>query len=109
MEGYQIVDKKDRRKLAEFLAGEGEVLLPLLEMIETAEANVNAAVDVIGRAGIEALLMLSAQQIAGAKQPGNSGDIILISHVVFCVDPADRGEFPSVARQPIEQRPRPAQ
>ncbi len=37
MAEYQIVDKKDRRKLAQFLAGEGEVLLPLLALIETAE------------------------------------------------------------------------
>lgn len=70
MSAHQIVDKKDRRKLAEFLAGEGEVLVPLLEMLQTAEASVNEAVAVIGRAGIEALLMLSAQQVAGPKQPG---------------------------------------
>ena len=78
MSRYQIVDKKDRRKLAEFLAGEGEVLLPVLELVETAEAGVNAAIDMIGRAGIEALLMLSAQHVAGAKQPGkkrNGSDI----------------------------------
>ena len=54
MAGYQIVDKKDRRKLAEFLAGEGEVLLPLLGLIETAEVGLNALIDVVGRAGIEA-------------------------------------------------------
>jgi len=70
MQRYQIVDKKDRRKLAEFLAGESQVLLPVLELIETAEASVNEAIDVIGRAGIEALLTLSAGQVAGPKQPG---------------------------------------
>ena len=70
MSEYQIVDKKDRRKLAEFLSGEGQVLGPLLSMLETAEASVNEAIDVIGRAGIEALLMVSARQIAGVKQPG---------------------------------------
>ncbi len=70
MEDYQIVDKKDRRKLAEFLAGEGEVLLPLLALIETAEVGLNELIDVVGRAGIEALLQVAAGQIAGPKQPG---------------------------------------
>jgi putative transposase len=70
MEEYQIVDKKDRRKLAEFLAGEGEVLLPLLGLIETAEVGLNELIDVVGRAGVEALLQVAAGQIAGPKQPG---------------------------------------
>jgi transposase-like protein len=82
MSRYQIVNKKDRRKLAEFLAGEGEVLLPLLELIETAEAGVNEAIDVIGRAGIEALLQVAAGQIAGPKQPGRkrTGDVRWYGH-----------------------------
>ena len=70
MQRYQILDKKDRRKLAELLSGESAVLVPVLGLIETAEAGVNEAIEVIGRAGIEALLQLSAGQIAGAKQPG---------------------------------------
>jgi len=70
MERYRIVDKKDRRKLVEFLAGEGQVLVPLLGLIETAEVGVNALIDVIGRAGIEALLELSAREVAGPKQKG---------------------------------------
>jgi len=51
MEGYQIVDKRDKRKLAEFLAGEGEVLVPLLALIETAELGLNELIDVVGREG----------------------------------------------------------
>jgi len=74
MADYQIVDKKDRRKLAEFLAGEGEVLLPLLALIETAELGLNELIDVVGRAGIESLLQVAARQIAGPKQPGRKRD-----------------------------------
>jgi transposase-like protein len=70
MQAYQILDKKDRRKLAKWLADEGEVLASVLGLVETAEAGVNEAIDVIGRAGIEALLTLSASQVAGPKQPG---------------------------------------
>ena len=78
MEAYQILDKKDRRKLAELLASEREVLTPVLTMLETTESTVNAAIDAIGRAGIEALLMVSAQQVAGTRQPGKkrpAGDV----------------------------------
>ena len=41
-----------------------------MSMLETAEASVNEAIDMIGRAGIEALLRVSAYQVAGGKQPG---------------------------------------
>jgi len=74
MTDYQIVDRKDRRKLVEFLSDEGDMLVPLLEMIETAELGFNALIDVIGRAGIEALLMISACQVAANKQPGKKPD-----------------------------------
>jgi transposase-like protein len=70
MSEYQIVNKKDSRKIAELLAAHGDVLEPLLAMIETADASVNAAIDAIGRVGIEALLQLSARQVVGEKQPG---------------------------------------
>jgi len=36
MQRYQILDKKDRRKLAELLSGESAVLVPVLGLIETA-------------------------------------------------------------------------
>jgi len=35
---YQTGDAKDSRKLAEFLAKEGQLPLPLLEMVEQSEA-----------------------------------------------------------------------
>jgi len=56
--------------LAEFFSGEGQVLIPLLEMIETAELGLKQVIDVIGRAGIEALLQVAGGQIDGPKQPG---------------------------------------
>jgi putative transposase len=70
MERYRVVDRKDRRKLVEFLAGEGQVLSPLLGLIEAAELGLNELIDVVGRAGIEALLELSAREVAGPKQKG---------------------------------------
>lgn len=67
---YQVVSRSDRRALAEFLSQEGQLLLPMLELIEQAKLAVDELIDVAGRATIEAVLNLSAQQLAGPKHPG---------------------------------------
>ena len=67
---YQIADRKDSRTLARFLSGEGQVLIPMLQLIEQAEMAVDELIDVAGRATIEAVLTLSAQEVAGPKHPG---------------------------------------
>ena len=71
---YQITDRKDSRALARFLSGEGQALLPMLELIEQAEMAVDELIDVAGRATIEAVLTLSAQELAGPKHPGKKTD-----------------------------------
>ena len=73
---YQIADRRDSRALAEFLSGEGQALLPMLELIEQAEMAVDELIDVAGRATIEAVLTLSAQEIAGPKHPGKPAGAI---------------------------------
>jgi putative transposase len=73
---YQIINKKNSKELAKFLSKEGQLLLPMLELIEQAEAAVDEVIDVVGRAGIEAILLLSARQVAGPQHKGkNTGDI----------------------------------
>ena len=67
---YQITDRKNSRALARFLSGEGQALLPMLELIEQAEMAVDELIDVAGRATIEAVLTLSARELAGPKHPG---------------------------------------
>jgi putative transposase len=70
MSAYQIIDRRDSEKLAEFLSWEGQFLLPMLSLIEQAEVAVDEVIDVVGRAGIEAVLLMSARQVAGTKQKG---------------------------------------
>jgi putative transposase len=70
---YQISDRRDSRALAEFLAKEGQLLLPMLGLIEHAELAVDELIDVMGRATVEAVLLMSAQEIAGPKTPGKKG------------------------------------
>lgn len=73
---YQIVNKTNSKKLMEFLCREGQLLLPLVELITHTEMALDELIDVAGRAAIEAVLTLSAQELAGPKHPGkNAGDI----------------------------------
>ncbi len=69
---YQVCDAKDSRKLAEFLAQEGQLLLPMLDLVTRAEAVVDEVIDVVGRATLEAVLLMSAEQVAGPRHPGKA-------------------------------------
>src|SRR6516165_10445611 len=73
---YQIVTGVNKRQLSEFLIREGQFLLPMVKLIEQSELAIDQMIDVLGRASIEAVLELSAQETAGAKSPGKaSGDV----------------------------------
>lgn len=73
---YQIAEKTNRRKIAEFLSKDNQILLPFLDLICNTEQAVDELIDVVGKAAIESVLLLSAGQIAGPKQPGkNTGEI----------------------------------
>jgi putative transposase len=75
-ERYQIVSTNtndrlpDVKGLARFLAKDGQMLLPMLDLIEQAQCAIDDLVDVMGRATIEAVLQMSAAQLAGPKQQG---------------------------------------
>src|SRR5262245_19174736 len=83
---YQIVDQPDRRaapdpaKLATLLAKDGQLLLPLLDLIEHAESAVDDLIDVMGRATIEVVLLMSAAAVAGPKQQGKKADRDIAYH-----------------------------
>lgn len=78
---YHTIDKQGKvseRKLAEFLVRNGQALLPMLELIEQSRLAIDDLIDVMGRASLEAVLELSAQQVAGPPQQGKArqGDIV---------------------------------
>lgn len=58
------------RKLAEFFSRNGQALLPMVDLIEQSRLAVDELIDVAGRATIEAVLQLSAEQVAGPRTPG---------------------------------------
>jgi transposase-like protein len=61
---------KDSEKLAAFLAKEGQSLLPFVGLVEGAKVAIDELIDVMGRATVEAVLVLSAQGVAGPKGQG---------------------------------------
>ena len=83
---YQVVSLPDKssaldpKRLAQVLAQEGQLLLPMLDLIENAQAAVDDLIDVMGRATIEAVLLMSAAQVAGPKQQGKKSDRDLAYH-----------------------------
>jgi len=70
---YQIADRKDSRALSQYLAQNGQLLLPMVELISSAQVAVEEFMDVLGRAALEAVLELSAQQVAGPRHQGQPG------------------------------------
>jgi len=58
------------KQLAEFFSRHGQGLLPMVDLIEQSRMAVDELIDVAGRATIEAVLQLSAAQVAGPRTPG---------------------------------------
>ena len=78
---YHTIGKQGKvgqRKLADFLVRNGQALLPMMELIEQSRMAIDDLIDVVGRASIEAVLELSARQVAGVPQQGKArpGDIV---------------------------------
>jgi transposase-like protein len=60
----------NERRLAEFFSRNGQILLPMVDLIEQSRLAVDELIDVAGRATIETVLELSAEQVAGPRSPG---------------------------------------
>ena len=76
---YHIVNRGEKTATAsieQFAKSNGQLLLPLLELITQARVAVDEVISSIGRKTIETILTLSAEHVAGAQTPGKiSGDI----------------------------------
>ena len=76
---YHIVSREEKTASAtveEFAKANGQILLPLVELITQARIAVDEVIERIGRQAIETILSLSAEEVAGPRTPGkSSGDI----------------------------------
>jgi putative transposase len=75
------IDKQgnaNEKKLTEFLSKGGQLLLPMVDLIEQCQMACDELIDVAGRATIQAVLGLSAQQVAGPRQQGKqrTGEVV---------------------------------
>lgn len=64
-------------RLAEFLSRNGQVLLPMVDLIEQSRLAVDELIDVAGRATLETVLQLSAEQVAGPGTPGKEREEVV--------------------------------
>ena len=69
-----IIEGGDSEALKNFLVKHGQGLLPMVELIEQSHVVAAKMIDVLGRATIEAVPRLSAEQIAGPPHPGKKAD-----------------------------------
>ena len=94
----KVVHRNDRAQIKRVLAGSGQALLPMLELIEGAQASIDELMHETAVALVEQLLVLSAQELAGAKQRGRDGGPVLWHG-------AQRGVIALAERQLRVQRP----
>ena len=76
---YHIVTRAARESAAvieQFCQTNGQILLPIVNLIQNASQVVETVIHEIGHQMLEQILVLSAEQVAGARTPGKaSGDI----------------------------------
>lgn len=76
MSSYQTLTRADTQPLSDFLSRNGQLLLPMVQLIEQSQAALDEVIDVTGRAIIELILRVSADTLAGERTPGKrTGDI----------------------------------
>ena len=62
--------------IEQFCRANGQILLPILNLIENASQVVETVIHEIGHQTLEQILVLSAEQVAGARTPGKASGAI---------------------------------
>jgi putative transposase len=91
---YHIVTRAARESAAvleQFCQTNGQILLPIVNLIQNASQVVENVIHELGHQMLEQILVLSAEQVAGARTPGKaSGDTRFHGSQPGCVQLADR-------------------
>lgn len=72
----QITSRKGNAALRQFLVKEGTTLLPMVALMEQGQLAVEELLGELGKAALEAVLAISAEQVAGPPHPGRLGGAI---------------------------------
>ena len=73
---YQVVSQSEREEVREYLAEYGAALPQVMELIASGKQAVDELMGQLGKAVLEAVLALSAEQVAGPPHPGQPGGVI---------------------------------
>lgn len=74
---YHILEKKDSKELAKLLAENGQILAPMVDLIEQSQMAVDELLVNLGKATLEAVLLVSAANVAGDNHQGRLGGSIV--------------------------------
>ena len=72
-DGLRVVHRNDRSAVRRWAQGSGQALLPMLELLENAQASIDELMNEAARGVVEELLLASASRIAGDKRRGKAG------------------------------------
>jgi putative transposase len=91
---YHIVTRAARESavvIEQFCQTNGQILLPIVNLIQNASQVVEHVIHEIGHQMLEQILVLSAEQVAGTRTPGKAkGEIRYHGSQAGCVQLADR-------------------
>jgi putative transposase len=76
---YHIVTRAARESAAvieQFCRANGQILLPIVHLIENASQVVETVIHEIGQQTLEQILILSAEQVAGPRTPGKTSGAV---------------------------------
>ena len=77
---YRVVESFDKKNLSEFLVREGQFLLPVVSAIQEARQAIDEVIDVVAGAAVEAVLVMSAEEVAGRRSQGSKKDSDIYWH-----------------------------
>lgn len=72
---YHTLNSQTRaseEKLTSFLKKNGQHLLPMVDLMTQSRMAIDELIDSVGRATLETILEISAEQVVGARQPGKA-------------------------------------
>jgi transposase-like protein len=97
--GLRVVHRNDQAAIKRWAQGSGQALLPMLELLENAQASIDELMNEAARAVVEELLLASASKLAGEKRRGKADGPVLWHG-------SQRGKIQLAERQLSLTRPR---
>lgn len=87
----RVAHRNDREAVKRWMQGDGQSLLPMLELLENAQASIDELMNEAARTLVEQLLKAAAEDIAGKRHRGKAGgDVLWHGSQRGCIAMAER-------------------